>query len=87
MKRHENQFELEPSVEGEKPSILYHASSNRGVEEFKPRNKSIRDAKEGPVIFATPDFGLAATFMVDTSDGSWTKISRFKEMVWGNLSG
>lgn len=63
-----------------KPTVLYHASQNPGIEEFEPRAESIRDPKEGPVIFATPDKSYASCFLVPTDD-SWVIISRFGDSL------
>lgn len=62
-----------------KPDILYHASSNRDIEIFEPRNEYVRDINEGPVIFATPDKAYASCFLVN-SDDSWVQISRFGDV-------
>jgi len=51
-----------------KPSTLYHASSNRNIEEFTPRDEKVRDPEEGPGIFATPDKAIASIFIVPTDD-------------------
>lgn len=59
----------------EKPPFLYHASSNRDIERFEPRDISTRDPAEGPVVFATPDVALATAFMV-SADDRWTQIGR-----------
>ncbi len=58
------------------PKVLYHSSPNLNIEVFEPRKEKVRDPKEGPVVFATPDKALAAVFLVRT-DGSWVKIGRF----------
>jgi hypothetical protein len=58
------------------PTILFHASQNKNIQEFEPRNETIRDDSEGPVIFATPDKAYASCFIVP-SDDSWVKISRY----------
>ncbi len=59
-----------------KPLFLYHASANREIENFEPRAKSTRDPEEGPVIFATPDFALATTFLVSEANDEWTQIGK-----------
>ncbi|MBI4101284.1 hypothetical protein HY441_02315 [Candidatus Microgenomates bacterium] len=53
-----------------KPTVFYHVSTNREIEEFHPRNDTVRDLNEGPVIFACPDKVTAALFSVKTDD-SW----------------
>lgn len=60
----------------EKPKFLYHASSNKEIEIFEPRNESVRDKNEGPVVFATPDKAFASMFIVPVND-SWAKLSKF----------
>ncbi len=52
------------------PKILYHASPRRDLEEIRPGNKTHRDPKEGPQIFAAPNPAIASMFMFE-SDGSW----------------
>ena len=34
---------------------LYHASNNKNIDVLKPRQESIRDPNEGPVVFASQD--------------------------------
>lgn len=53
-----------------KPSTFYHASENRNIIEFEPRNKKVRDPEEGPKVFATPSKSLATIFLVQT-DSRW----------------
>lgn len=48
----------------EKPAVLYHVSEREGIIEFVPRAESVRDPKEGSVIFATPDKAYALQFLV-----------------------
>jgi hypothetical protein len=60
----------------EKPPVLYHASPNKDIEVFEPRKESVRDATEGPRVFATPDKAVAAMFLVRTND-SWAAIGTF----------
>jgi len=62
-----------------KPDVLYHASPNRNIEIFKPRNESVRDANEGPVVFATSQKDYASCFLVVTDD-NWVQISRFNNV-------
>ncbi|MBD3300433.1 MAG: hypothetical protein GF347_03715 [Candidatus Moranbacteria bacterium] len=76
-----------PAEKKEKPPFLYHASSNRNIEKFEPRAKNLRDSKEGPVVFATPDLALATTFLVSETNDSWTQIGKLNGvpyMVIGN---
>lgn len=66
----------------DKPAKLYHASDNRNIAIFEPRNEKVRDPKEGPVVFATPDISYASCFIVKT-DSSWNQISRWgKDRPW-----
>lgn len=55
----------------ERPPFVYHGSANVDIVELKPRALKIRSDKEGPVVFAAPDIGLAAEFIVPTDD-TWT---------------
>jgi len=48
----------------EKPSFLYHGSRHKDIEELEPRDESVRDLNEGPVVFATQELALATIFMV-----------------------
>lgn len=54
----------------DKPIVLYHASQNRDITEFEPRNRKVRDPNEGPKVFATPSKSLATIFMIPT-DSRW----------------
>lgn len=56
--------------------FLYHASQQRDIEQFEPRQESVRDPEEGAVVFATPDKGYASMFLVRASD-SWTRRGKF----------
>ncbi|MFA6536464.1 MAG: hypothetical protein WC250_00440 [Candidatus Paceibacterota bacterium] len=47
----------------EKPPFLYHGSAHKHIEELEPRNESVRDPGEGPVVFATQELALATIFM------------------------
>lgn len=62
-----------------KPSILYHASPNKNIDVFEPRNEHVRDINEGPVVFATPHVDLASCFLFENDD-SWVSISRFNSV-------
>lgn len=55
---------------------LYHASQNKNIEILEPRAESIRDPREGPVIFASHDKVYVTCFLVPTSD-SWSKKSQY----------
>ena len=67
----------ESKVEIEKPEVLYHASSSKDIEEFEPREESVRDPNEGPVVFATPDMAYASCFIVPSND-NWSQKSIFR---------
>lgn len=56
-------FKKENIMTKEKPTFLYHGSAHKNIKELEPRNKSVRDPNEGPVVFATPELALAAIFM------------------------
>lgn len=62
-----------------KPQVLYHASSNRDIKVFEPRNESIRHPSEGPVVFATASKIEASKFLVKTDD-SWTNLGAFNSV-------
>lgn len=59
-----------------KPEILYHASVNKNLEVLEPRAETVRDKKEGPVVFASPDKAGVTIFLVPSND-SWTRKGRF----------
>ncbi len=69
----------------EKPQFLYHASPNRDIQEFEPRAQSVRDPKEGPVVFATPSEVYASMFIVRTDD-TWSEKGRFNEVYYTVVS-
>lgn len=52
----------------ERPKILYHASPNGEIDELEPRKESVRDEKEGPVVFATPNKAVATFFLIKSTD-------------------
>lgn len=56
----------------EKPPVLYHASSNRNIDRFEPRDVKVRDENEGPRVFAAPSKAMASVFMIET-DESWVQ--------------
>ncbi len=61
-----------------RPKFLYHASPNINLKIIKPMAKTVRDPKEGPVVFATSNKALASMFLVN-SDDSWTQKSYFSK--------
>ncbi len=68
--------EIPIKQESLKPEFLFHASPNRSIDEFEPRAVSVRDPREGPVVFGTPSKEGASMFIVNTDD-NWTKKARF----------
>lgn len=64
------------SNELEKQPFLYHTSPSRDIEEFQPQANSVRDSKEGSVVFGARDLALASTFLVEADD-SWTERGTF----------
>ncbi|MBT4722811.1 DUF4202 family protein [Candidatus Falkowbacteria bacterium] len=66
----------------ERPRFLYHASANKGIESFEPRAENVRDPEEGPVVFATPDFALATTFLVSEANDRWTQIGKINDIPY-----
>lgn len=50
--------------------VLYHGSSNAGIEVFEPRKEHVRDVAEGEVVFATPSIKLASCYLFKWDD-SW----------------
>ena len=69
----------------EKPEKLYHASSNRSIEQFVPRAEKVRDKTEGPRVFATPDKRMSTIFIVGTDD-SWTHSGAFNGIPYVVIS-
>lgn len=63
--------------EKEKPPFLYHGSAHKNTEKIEPRNVSVRDENEGPVVFATQELGLATIFMAKgiTESGKFGDVS------------
>jgi hypothetical protein len=58
-----------------KPDVLYHASHNKDILEFKPKNESPRYEGEPNAVFATPYIEVAAMFLVPKS--ITTEISKY----------
>jgi len=52
-----------------KPEMLYHASTNKDIKLFEPRDVSVRTPDEGKLVFATPDQRVAAMFLVPSEIG------------------
>jgi len=85
-----------PIGHAELNGALYHASPRKDLEVLVPMSKTVRDAKEGPVIFATPDISYATTFLIRTED-TWavgaviknvhTMIVSDKERFFGSDKG
>ncbi len=68
-----------------KPKVLYHASANTNLEVLEPRAESVRDEKEGPVVFASSDKAGVTKFLVSSND-SWTKKGRFGGIHYNIIS-
>ena len=71
--------EIPDNIEVMKPKVLYHASPNKNLEVLEPRAETVRDKKEGPVVFASPDKAGVTKFLVPSSD-SWTMKMRFDDV-------
>lgn len=69
-----------------RPKELYHASENRNILMFEPRQESYRDWSEGKVVFATPEKGYAAMFMVPVSD-NWTRRGFYNRVPYMIIRG
>lgn len=59
-----------------KIKFLYHGSSNSSLNILVPKAITVRDSKEGLVVFATQARARASLFIVP-SDDSWTNKSCF----------
>jgi len=70
----ENLEKPDSAEKKEKPEVLYHSSSRKGIEEFRPNKGNFRDEDEGVVIFSTPNKALASAFLIEGHNDSWTKI-------------
>jgi len=65
----------------DKPKYLYHASPNRDIEVFEPREGAHRGLDEGPVVFATPNKIYVSMFLVKTDD-SWAQFGFFSDVPY-----
>lgn len=77
--------EIPDTIEAVKPKVLYHASDNRNIESMEPKQESVRDPKEGPVVFATPDKAGVTKFLVPADD-KWTRRGRFGDVHYHLIS-
>jgi len=59
----------------DKPEIMYHASPDKDISEFEPRNESPRYVGEEHLVFATPYKEVAAMFLVPKNVP--TEISKY----------
>ena len=50
--------------------VLYHGSVNRDIKALEPNALHVRNANEGPVVFATPSLALASCYTFRWDD-SW----------------
>lgn len=67
------------------PPVLYHASPDRAITEFTPRQESMRDPLEGPQVFATPSKEFASIFIVKTDD-SWANSGTISDIPYMIIS-
>jgi len=72
-------------IEEVKPKVLYHASANRNLDVLEPRAESVRDIREGPAVFATPDKAGVTKFIVPVKD-SWTRMGSFGDVHFHVIS-
>lgn len=49
----------------EKPSLLYHGSPHKGIEEFEPRISRGTGEEFGAMVYATPDLATASAFLAE----------------------
>lgn len=77
--------EIPVKIEAVKPKILYHASANRNLERLEPKQESVRDQKEGPVVFASPDKAAVTKFLVPADD-KWTRRGAFSGVHYHVIS-
>lgn len=68
-----------------RPKFLYHASSNKNISVFEPRNQSIRDPGEGKMVFGTPDLSFATMFLVRSKD-DWSHKGKFKGVYYNVIN-
>jgi len=69
-----------------KSTILYHASSCRGLKVIEPRkNTAPTGFKEGPVVFATDYFPFSTQFIVPHDD-SWAIGGAFDNILYFVIS-
>ncbi len=61
----------------EKPEMLYVSAQTKGIKEIIPMSGRHRGGNEGPIIFSTPDKGLASIFLVEGHNDSWMEIGTF----------
>lgn len=69
-------FNIENQTEIEKPQILYHGSANSDIQEFEPRDETVRDSTEGKVVFAGKERAQAAMSIVPVDD-SWCRMGYY----------
>lgn len=53
----------------ESVKYMYHGSSIKGLKILEPSMRSVRDSKEGPVVFAAPNFDTALPFILPKGRG------------------
>jgi hypothetical protein len=74
-------FPAAATEQREQPKALYHASPVAEIETLKPGARSVRDGKEGAVIFATPDKALATTFLFE-NHGGWAQMGKINNVPY-----
>lgn len=69
---------------------LFHASQDSEIEVLEPRAITVRDKREGPVVFATEDKAYSTMFLVP-SDDTWTIKGGYRlkedERLWITIIG
>jgi hypothetical protein len=61
--------------------LYFHGSQIGNLEILEPRFLSRRQDQKGPRLYATPDLGLAAVFILDADDRV-RKIGRYSGQPW-----
>ena len=64
-----------------KPEILFHGTSSKNLEVLEPKAITMRNKKDGPVVFGTHDEVFASIFMVQMND-SWTDSGHLNDIPY-----
>ncbi|MEN9604568.1 MAG: hypothetical protein RJB39_253 [Candidatus Parcubacteria bacterium] len=72
-------------IKPDQPTV-FHGSGTRGLKSISPRQESVRDPKEGPVVFGTSRLRLACMFMSPDTRDSWTKKGSFSNTYYFIIS-